>query len=104
MGDILRTAKIRIGPGWQRKDMNAGIAEGSKFAAIAGWSRIVKSAGPAFLVTAGPAQGAHQISKKGAASQLPLTAKSLGTGMQARAMLVGLGERQKVQSASGRLS
>ena len=27
-------------------------------------NRIVKLAGPAFLVTAGPAQGAHQISKK----------------------------------------
>jgi hypothetical protein len=27
---------------WQRKDINAGVAEASKFAAIAGWDRIVK--------------------------------------------------------------
>jgi hypothetical protein len=48
----------------QRKDVNARVAKGSEFTAIAGWNRIVKLAGPAFLVTAGPAQGAHQISKK----------------------------------------
>ena len=78
---------------WQRKDINAGVAEASKFAAIAGWDRIVKLAGPAFLVAAGPAQGAHQISKEGATGNLPPAAKSLGTGKQARAMLVGLGER-----------
>jgi hypothetical protein len=66
----------------QRKDMNAGITEGSEFAAIAGRDRIVKLAGPAFLVTAGPAQDAHQISKEGTASNLPQAAKSLGTGIQ----------------------
>jgi hypothetical protein len=61
-------------------------------------------AGPAFLVTAGPAQGAHQISKKGAASNLPLAAKSLGTGMQARIMLVGLGDCLKGSSGLRQLN
>ena len=45
----------------QRKDINAGITEGSEFAAIAGWNRIVKLAGPAFLVTAGPAALSNPI-------------------------------------------
>jgi hypothetical protein len=49
----------------QRKNIDAGVAQASKFAAIAGWNRIVKLAGPAFLVTADPAQDAHQNSKKG---------------------------------------
>ena len=66
----------------QREDMNASITEGSEFAAIADRDRIVKLAGPAFLVTAGPAQAAHQISKEGTASNLPQAAKSLGTGIQ----------------------
>jgi hypothetical protein len=47
---------------------------------IAGRDRIVKLAGPALLIAAGPAQGAHQISKEGAASSLPPTAKSFGDG------------------------
>jgi hypothetical protein len=46
----------------QRKDINARIAQASKLS-VACRNRIVKLAGPAFLVTAGPAQGAHQISK-----------------------------------------
>jgi hypothetical protein len=71
---------------------------------VARRNRIIKFAGPAFLVAAGPAQGAHQISKRGAASQLPLAAKS-GDGHAGPNIPVGLGERSKVQSASsGRLS
>jgi hypothetical protein len=85
----------------QRQDIDTCITQASKLS-VARRNRIVKLAGPAFLVATGPAQGAHQISKKVPPANLPLTAKSLGTGMQARAMLVGLGERQKVQSASGR--
>jgi hypothetical protein len=38
--------------------------------------------------------------KKGAASNLPMAAKSLGTGMQARIMLVGLGDCLKGSSAA----
>jgi hypothetical protein len=72
--------------------VHAGVAEGSKLH-LAGRDRIVKLAGLAFWIAAGPAQGAHQISKEGAADSLPPAAKSLGTGMQARIMLVGRGGR-----------
>jgi hypothetical protein len=61
---------LRIGRG-QRKNINARVAEGSEFAAIAGWNRIVKLAGPAILVTVGPAPRCSSDFKKGAASNLP---------------------------------
>ena len=60
----IMTMTLRIGRR-QRKNINARVAESSEFAAIAGWNQIVKLAGPAFLVTADPAQDAHQNSKKG---------------------------------------
>jgi hypothetical protein len=54
----------------QRKDINAGIAQGSKFASVAGQNRLKKMAGPTCL----PAERAWQItrrnSKKAAAQQL----------------------------------
>ena len=88
---------LRIGRR-QRKNINARVAEGSEFAAIAGWNRIVKLAGPAFLVTAGPAQGAHQISKKVPPATCRWRLKVWGRACRARIMLVGLGDCLKGSS------
>jgi hypothetical protein len=63
---------------WQRKDINAGVAEGSEFATVAGRNRIKKMAGPTCL----PAERAWQITlltgfqNKAAARSLLPAAKS----------------------------
>jgi AraC-like DNA-binding protein len=77
---------------WQRKDINASIAQASKFA-VAGRNRIVKLAGPAFWSPLAPRKVFIRFQKESATSSLPPAAKSLGTGMQARVMFLGLGER-----------
>jgi hypothetical protein len=55
---------------WQRKDINAGIAEGSKLAAVAGRNRIKKMAGPTCLPAERAWQITHRISKQGCRPQL----------------------------------
>jgi hypothetical protein len=67
---------LALGFGRQRKDINASIAQASKFAAIAGSSNSRDQP----LITAGPAQDADQNSKKGAPSSLSLTAEKFGYG------------------------
>jgi hypothetical protein len=62
--------------GRQRHDENAGIAQASKFTAIAGRKRIKKMAGPTCLPAEHALQIIHRISRKGTVRSLPLTAKS----------------------------
>jgi hypothetical protein len=68
---------------WQRKDINAGVAEGSEFATVAGLDWIKKMAGPTCLPAERAWQITHRISKQRCRRSLPPAAKSLGRGMQA---------------------
>jgi hypothetical protein len=54
----------------KRKDINAGIAEGSEFATIASRDWIKKMAGPTCLPTERAWQITHRISKQGCRAQL----------------------------------
>jgi hypothetical protein len=90
----IMTMTLRIGRR-QRKNINARVAEGSEFAAIAG-----QIGGTSLFGHRWPRARCSSDFKKGAASNLPLAAKSLGTGMQARIMLVGLGDCLKGSSAA----
>jgi hypothetical protein len=61
-------------------------------------------AGPTCLPPSAPGKLLTGFQNKGAARSLPPAAKSWGRACRPPNMLVSLGERQRVQSASGRLS
>ena len=54
----------------KRKDINAGIAEGSEFAIVASRDWIKKMAGPTCLPAERAWQITHRISKQGCRAQL----------------------------------
>jgi hypothetical protein len=79
----------------QHQHVDTGIAQASKFADIAGRDRIVKLAGPApFYRRLAPRKVLLiRFQKKVPPAACRRQLKVYGTDMQARLMLVGLGER-----------
>jgi hypothetical protein len=86
----------------QGKNVNAGVAEGSKLH-VAGQDRIIKMAGPA-LVAASPSQITHGIFKIELAGSGKLLAAESRTSHAGPNMPVGLTNRAKVQRARPRFN